>query len=71
MKRTRMWWAALTAEERSELVMLERYYNCSHEDGIVHEPITDGGLCRACLHRLNELRDTATIICAWQKGGMR
>jgi len=68
MKRTKEWWARLTARERSELVMLERddsqsggwgrspYLpdDCS-ECGHCSTPHSGYGLCPLCSRRLNNL----------------
>lgn len=69
MKRTKAWWAALTKEERSELVMLERAQNlggrsafipddCS-ECGCCSQPHLGSGLCSRCFNRLGTLIDKA------------
>lgn len=63
MRRTKEWWAVLTAEERNELVYLERAKkhcgglggylpdDCG-ECGYCSQPCLGGGLCPPCLHRL-------------------
>lgn len=65
MKRTKQWWANLTKDERSELVMLERADNCGtrsayipddcYECGWCGTPHLGSGLCPLCGKRLDQL----------------
>jgi len=68
MKRTKEWWAALTKEERAELVWLEKsphstrsWYlpdDCSECSGC-ENPQMGSGLCQDCSDRLDELINKA------------
>lgn len=68
MKRTKEWWAALTREQRSRLVFLERNKKCSGryggggylpddccECGACSTPHTGTGLCPYCVRERCEL----------------
>ena len=71
MKRTKEWWAALTKEERSELIWLERKnYSGSYGDGgylpddcseccSCGQPQLGSGLCPVCSNRLTYLIEKA------------
>jgi len=65
MRRNKEWWTRLTPEERSELVLMERYQykggrssylpdDCS-ECGICGEPTLGSSPCRWCCNRMDEL----------------
>ena len=52
MKRTKEWWSALTREQRSRLVFLERSSEC-------RTPHPGSGLCPYCMRERGELVDAA------------
>ena len=70
MKRTKEWWARLSAEERSKLVSIERSESSAYgaggwipddccECGACGTPHIGSGLCEACLSELLTLRAKA------------
>lgn len=73
MRRTKGWWAQLTAPERSELVALERANHKSgstwnlpdgyHECGGCSTPASGWGLCTLCGNRVDAL--IAKANAAW------
>ena len=81
MKRTKEWWACLTPDERSELVLLERAEKKSSQVGFspympddcgectrCGRPTTAYDLCPECLHKLIELSKKPERILAEREG---
>jgi len=80
MKRTKEWWARLTKQERSELVMLERAQGWSErsayipddcsECGYCSTPSLSSGLCPLCYDRLEYLIRKASGLYLCGRNGL-